>query len=405
MIQYREAEGRVWLDLDLSNFSVIRRFFAFLLIFLTDWHTFCSVTWRFAVCIADVRTFWRWIADRPLADVVCITNMRDETDRARFIGKFHPACGHFNGPRYWLRSKIACRTRSLDVTAEELLHPSTRREAKQKFLDAVRWAQRKGARVILLAAGTKRLFGRDGAELKALFPDMIFTIGDNGTSWLLLQEVLAAFRKAGLSHASRIGVLGAGILGTQIVESLQSLGFTNLVGLTNNGSFERFGIQVCQVFEQMGKLDLVVSCTHSPEAHLTAERVELLRQPEKKLLVIDVSEPSNLSEQEYEKCESIVIRQDAGNAFAPTLKYVLGCISYRMFRLSRGVAFGCFAEAMALFSALQRGEPVKTPDWFAINSENMSLVETFFCHDGFKVPSPRCFGEPVKSFELLVRRE
>ncbi len=54
-----------------------------------------------------------------------------------------------------------------------------------------------------------------------------------------------------------------------------------------------------------------------------------------------------------------MIRQDAGNAFNPKLKYVLGMVSYKLFGLTQGVTFGCFAEAISIASALKRGEEVE----------------------------------------------
>jgi len=103
-----------------------------------------------------------------------------------------------------------------------------------------------------------------------------------------------------------------------------------------------------------------VACTHSKEIRLTADMVELIRKRDKKLLVVDVAEPSNLKYREFQKCKGVVIRQDAGNAYNSRLKYVLGAISYKMFSLTQGVTFGCFAEAMSIMSALKRGGEVKT---------------------------------------------
>jgi len=135
---------------------------------------------------------------------------------------------------------------------------------------------------------------------------------------------------------------------------------------------------------------------------LTAESVELIRRDNKKLLVIDVAEPSNLRYKEYQKCKKVVIRQDAGNAYSPKLKYVLGAISYRMFRLTRGVTFGCFAETLSLASALRRSENISNVDWLIVNDENMEIVAKMFEHDGFTIPSPRCFSQSVKSFDLAL---
>ncbi|MEK7160569.1 MAG: hypothetical protein AAB724_00930, partial [Patescibacteria group bacterium] len=88
--------------------------------------------------------------------------MRDAVDRQRYLGKTHPSEGHFNGPRYWL-SNISGRTRALDITTDEMRTIKGRRLARKQFADATSWAEQNGAKVILLAAATKRLF--EGEEL------------------------------------------------------------------------------------------------------------------------------------------------------------------------------------------------------------------------------------------------
>lgn len=165
-----------------------------------------------------------------------------------------------------------------------------------------------------------------------------------------------------------------------------------------------YGIETCHTFEDIDKVDAVVACTHSDKIRMTAGIVDRIRYKDHKLLVIDVAEPSNLTEDEFKRCNGNIVRQDAGNAYSPNLKNVLGAISYRMFRLTRGVAFGCFAETMSLALALKRGEnSVKDIDWFQVNDDNMKIVEGLFKRDGFTIPSPRCFGKPVSSFNLEIK--
>ena len=317
--------------------------------------TLLAAIWRAAVAVLDWRTHLRRLTGRPVVDVVFVTNMRDETDRRRYLGSWRPKSGHFNGPRYWLNGKVVGRTRALDVVTEDLTSSDGKKRAQELFIDATRWAKKNGAKVILLAAGTKRLFGEDGARLKTLFPDLTFTIGDNGTMFLLREETFRALEEAKLNPSfCKIGVLGPyGFLGEMIVGVLIEKGYVNIIGIGSNihglrRVHNEYGIKVCQNLSEMGQVDVAIACTHSEKVRLNAETIELIRRSGRKLLVIDVAEPSNLKHSEFLKCESVVIRQDAGNAHNPGMKYVLGAISYRMFRLSQGVTFGCFAEAMSL---------------------------------------------------------
>ena len=366
--------------------------------------------WRALVAGVDWRTFIRKMTRRPIVDAVFISNMRDETDRKRFNGSWYPKSGHANGPRFCLGNNVA-RVRAINSVSGDLLSSHGRKRAKAQFIAAVQWAETRGARVVLLAASTKRLFGEDGKTLKTLFPDMVFTIGDNGTTYLLLQEISHALTMGGLNPViSRIGVLGPyGILGRRVTEALVDKGY-NVVGAGPNaaalkGLAQELPIETCSSFQDMGKVDAVICCTHSEKIRLTAEHVDIVRYDGKKLLVVDVAEPSNLTTAEYEKCKGVVIRQDAGNAYNPKLKYVLGALSYRMFRLTRGVTFGCFAETMALTAALKRGENIREVDWFSVNKDNMQLIENYFKKEGFTAPTPRCFGRKVRSFSLVLHHE
>jgi 3-deoxy-D-manno-octulosonic acid (KDO) 8-phosphate synthase len=165
----------------------------------------------------------------------------------------------------------------------------------------------------------------------------------------------------------------------------------------------KYNIPVFSSFHEATQVDAVVACTHSDKVRITADNVDFLRKIDKKLLVVDVAEPSNLKKSEFKKIADKVIRIDSGNAYSPRLKYVLGAISYRLFRLSRGVTFGCFAETLAIGRALQQGKVMNEIDWFSVMDSNMEIVKNLFEESngkGFRIPSPRSYGKLVKNFDL-----
>ena len=86
---------------------------------------------------------------RPILDVAFVTNMRDEIDRKRFLGKWHPPSGHCIGPSCYL-GDIMGRTLVIDSLTEDLLSSHGRKKAKGQFISAVQRAQQSGAKVILL---------------------------------------------------------------------------------------------------------------------------------------------------------------------------------------------------------------------------------------------------------------
>lgn len=365
--------------------------------------------WRCLIALFDLRALARFLTGRPTVDVVFITNLRDEAERRRFFGRWVPPLGHAAGPRVYLAG-VAGRVRGIYVTAEEMLTAAGRRKAKAQFIAATEWAERKGARVILLAASTKRLFGRDGQELKARFPNLLFTIGDNGTAQMLSADVFRALQAGGISAGEgRVMVIGPyGILGDCVTRALVGAGY-DVVGYGANkaGLCEaawNHGIYVTANLDFADTVDAVVACTHSSAAKLSQVCVEKLRRPGRRLLVVDVAEPANLDVEAYARCRSRVVRQDAGNAYAQALHYVLGPLSWRMLMLSRGVVFGCFAEAMALHHAIyRRGMMGYTEhDWFKVDPMQMALIADAFWDIGFTLPTPRCFGRPVKDFDLAL---
>ena len=361
-----------------------------------------SKLWQLLSCAADVNSHIRTLQGRSVVDVVFITNMRDEVDRKRFLGRSKPATGHFNGPRISIKG-INARVRSIDSTAEEMLTTQGRRRAKQQFIAATRWAEQHGAKVILLAASTKRLFGRNGREIQEMFPDLVFTIGDNGTALVLLQEVFNQIKTASIDKAEgRVLVIGPyGILGSAVIDGLVHSGY-QVIGMGGNKAglqtiHEKYQIPVHETFNDISGVDLVIACTHSKDAMLTAKTVAQIKRPNSKLHVIDVAEPSNLTADEYRKCADKVIRQDAGNAYSKHLNYVLGYFSYKLFRLSQGVVFGCFAEALSLFYALEfeNNEKVSKLNHFHVDADGMSLVASYYDTLGFTTPKPRNYGTRI----------
>ena len=46
---------------------------------------------------------------------------------------------------------------------------------------------------------------------------------------------------------------------------------------------------------------------------------------------------------------------------------------------------------------------MKALNWFVVSEANMKVADEMFKRDGFVLPSPRCFGRLVKSFDLDPR--
>jgi len=369
-----------------------------------------TTLWRCLLAVCDWRRMVRILLGQAPLDVVFITNIRDEEERRRFFPAHANRLHHASGPRMHLRG-VAAQVRGINFTAEEMYTPEGRRQAKKVFIEAVDWAENQGAKVVLLAASTKRLFGRDGLELKRRFPNMVFTIGDNGTALLLCADVERAVAESGLDRQKmRVLVIGPyGILGEAVSAHLVRQGFQTL-GYGSNRKLlvafaARTGMPVVHDLSEAGQVDLVVACTHSAEAKLTVEAIEQLRRPRQKLIVVDVAEPANLDEDTWRQCAHLVVRQDAGNGHSPRLRYVLGALSHGKLHLPPGTVFGCFAEAMALFDRIFRQHDAQAlrADWFDVNLPQTQAVADSFASLGIGLPQPHCFGRPVPGFYLPLQ--
>lgn len=368
--------------------------------------------WRFFAAMLDFRTMSRTIRGLPTLDVAFISNARHVKD-LRYFGKHNPKGGFYNGLRYWLGFDVVGRIIVLDCLAEALYEKSgVRRKAKDSFLSATKWSIERGAKIILLAAGTKRLFGADGENLKKNFSSTLFTIGDNGTVLLLIKDIEAAFQRAKLLEGSKICVIGpSGFLGEASVKYLISKGYdvvgVGLSAVRARKITDKYGIDVFPNFSSVDKVDAVVSCSHARETKITELVIKQIKPPDKKLLVVDVSEPPNLDIKTYRQCQNYVVRIDAGDAYIPRLHYVLGRISSSFFGAGKRTTFGCFAESMALAWAIRTGykaDEIKTRNWFEINIENMQFIEELFGKLGITIPSQQCFGKLLKdeNFKLAT---
>ncbi|MDF2152810.1 hypothetical protein [Vibrio sp. CAU 1672] len=363
--------------------------------------------WQFLMSAGDYRRGARLLSGRSKLDVVFISNVRDEEERALFFPAGSSHMAQVLGPRMHING-VAGQVCGFNFTAEEMYSRKGRKHAKQAFVEAVKWAQQQGAKVVLLAASTKRLFGHDGVELKKMFPEILFTIGDNGTAHLLCSDVDRGLEKAGFANQRpRILVIGTyGILGSAVCRHLHQQQH-DFVGFGANPVWlEKFARETnyptVNDLNEVGKVDMVVTCTHGAESKLTVDVIEQLRRRNRKLLVVDVAEPANLERDVYNQCSDRVVRQDAGNGYSRDLHYVLGPLGYKSLMLSRGTIFGCFAEAMALYHAIYRKNnlALRNRDWFDVSSENQAIIAEAFRSLQMGLPTPHCFGREVLDFNL-----
>ncbi len=356
----------------------------------------------------DWRGLKRRLTGKSYFDVVFVSNMRDVVDRDLSIGLSSKNNPHFSGLRIWF-DDVAGMIRMLNFLPKDLKDKSNLQDIKYQFISAVYWAKKKGAKVILLAAGTKRIFGRYGEEIKSKFPDITFTIGDNGTLFLLISDIKFLLKKAKLNDKENvnIAVIGCyGVLGEGVVNFLKKEGFRNVFGVGARKELldriqNKYKISTYNNLNRLSDIDLVVACTHNPDLRLTYESIKKMKKKDRKLLVIDVAEPANLGYREYKKSKNIVFRMDGGFAYSNKLRYVLGYPAYKALRMNKDRIFGCFAEAFVLTKELIHGnDNVSKMDWFVVDDYNMETIRNLFNKHDVKNSYPTCFSRRINNIDL-----
>ena len=346
-----------------------------------------SDLYRMIAVILDWRCHLRVLSGQGKYDVAFINNLENDLQK-QFLGIFRKKKEIAYCLRFSL-GKSLCRSLLINCSAHELARTKSRLLAKQYTQAAVATAVRDGARIILFAASTKRLFSESElAEIKRNHPSVIFTIGDNGTALALLADVLHAIKLRGIKANSRVAILGPnGFLGEVTAKFLQSLGYNNLLLLSS-------GMET--PFANISGVELIVACSHHARLRLTAAILERI-SCEKGAFVIDVCRPSNLSKNEFLKCRNIA-RQDSGMVHNADMRYVfpLGAL-FVLHRLGipTRIMYGCYCEAMALSTLPQEG--LRNFDFLSVNDESMRFMERAFTLAGFAVSPVHNYGRATSA--------
>jgi hypothetical protein len=296
--------------------------------------------------------------------------------------------------------------------------------ARKQFLQALKYSvENLNVKIILLAASTKRLFGKvielkvnwngfldnAGFTLRELYPDILFTNGDNGTAIILEMEIDSVLKNQNISPefedycdfmgedfkcSGTVIINGLGLLGTNSLLHLIDNQFCNnqvivisnytkeldqIIGKRNVKVFTHINeIQNHCCLGNKNNVKLIVNCTHHPEQMITAESIARIQNGHT-LNVIDVAVPYGFPEEEYLKCHNVK-RQDGGNAYIENgLEFYF---NPEICGLTENVLYGCFAETMAL-SIFVKEQPenrvfLNQFDFFNVNIKTKNYVKGLF---------------------------
>ena len=368
---------------------------------------------KIALEVMDFGAWERRLTGKPVFDVVFVSNYRDEQDVKAFghKGKTLPDV------MSWIRICLGDSRgllRMIGSLTGDLVHRDGIKKGRDQFIAAIDGPIKGGARLVLFGATTKRLFGKGCERLKEIYPDVVFSNGDNNTEITLQDETMRIMGLTGMIDANpHILIIGpSGFLGSGMIPFLRDKGFdVKCIGTDAERAAkaaEEYLVPVYTSFDEVGPVDLVVACNPAEPVRLTPERMDKIRNPERMLVVVDVCEPYNLSKAACSAYHNKVLRFDA-NSYSPDLHYVLGNISGGILRLGKDILWGCFMEALILSVALRSNnqsvrDEVMKGDWMNVTPENQKRLRWMIGQLGIRVglpPIPVNFGKPVKEIPRI----
>ncbi|MFC1801856.1 hypothetical protein ACFLY7_00215 [Patescibacteria group bacterium] len=372
-----------------------------------DWSEAHASLKRIILKIANWRGWVRKIFFQPTADVVFISNTTTEEVLKKCLGKkYRP--NFFEGPIFTYGKNIF-RLLAISTITKEIVKPKGRAKAKIQMLLTIDYAIRKHRpKVILFAAGLKRILSKEEIEaIKKMYPNTIFTIGDNGTAWISLEQVRSVIKK--LPKDIEIGIAGAtGFIGEHITKNLKEDEF-NLTAISKpknikDSGLDFSGIQTVNSLNKSGKLDVLILCGNY---HLNSKIIEHLRKENKKLIILDVCIPQCIPMNTYNKISDRIIYANIGNVEVQGLKSVLG--SAKILGFGDEEIFGCFAETIAFFLYISREKHIgkkflDTYDFFSVNKKTLELISGCFDSFGLKPQKLKCFGKEVANFDTNLHK-
>lgn len=316
----------------------------------------------------------------PLIGIISnSTSPANRIDLIKELGE--PQNGFFNPLKFTFNKEFSGEIIPLDIQPNEVLGVEGLKKGKAAMFKAVEYLHGRGAKVICFTASTKRLPGKNGDDITKLYPDIIFTIGDNAT--MISYTALLNHHLDTLDKNNDLAVcIGAGFLGVQAVSSFIKHGFKNIVLLSeqkiNNLPPE---VSIINSLEKLpSNIKILAACSH--KYNLDPEHFKLLFA--ENAIIIDVCVPPLVTRKVYNALPRGIQRFDAGDFFLPHIDYEFPpqILSFPQ----KGFWYGCFTEAIMLFLAKYENYDFKSCDFFRINSDNKELLSKYLKREEVYIP-------------------
>ena len=359
-------------------------------------------------------------------DFVLFSNLLTKKSQEEIIiSQGSPILGSFYKPIFLEYNKITIGSLiALEHFPEDCLSKNGIIKARKQFLSALKYAiEELNAKIVLLAASTKRLFGKEielkvnwdghldnsGFTLRELYPQILFTNGDNGTAAILNMEIDSIFQKAEIiSQNNAVIINGLGLLGLDSLEYLIDKNISDeqiiIISSHTKDLKELISSRYIKIFPDIKSIEVndidkirsIINCTHNPSSLITFDNLKHIQNGQT-IHVIDVAVPYGFPEEEYCKCNNIY-RQDGGNAYIENgLEFFF---NPEICGLTENVLYGCFAETVAISSYLKENPEeigkISELDLFNVNKKTKNFVMELFIKYGIGIaPVPFNFNKRI----------
>lgn len=321
----------------------------------------------------------RTLTTLPLMGIIANpTSLENRADLIKELGEPHD--GYLNPLKFSFK-EFAGEIVPLDIQPNEILSVAGFEKGKKAMFKAVEYLVGRGAKIICFTASTKRLSGKFGQEVKKLYPDVIFTIGDNATM-ISFVAILDHFLTTMNQEKDIVVCVGAGFLGNQAIKEFLRHEFKNIILLSEQkiNCFPE-GITVVNSLEKLpGNIKLLAACSHKYE--LDPPVFKKLFAPS--AVIVDVCVPPLVKLNTYQVLPKDVRRYDAGDFFLPSIEY-----SFEPKILNfpeAGFWYGCFTELVMLNLALRDGYDLSAYNFFEINQKNYDLLKIYLKRERVYIP-------------------
>lgn len=321
----------------------------------------------------------RTLTTLPLMGIIANpTSLENRKDLIEELGEPHD--GFLNSLKFTYK-EFEGEVVPLDIQPNEILTVAGFEKGKKAMFKAVEYLVGRGAKIICFTASTKRLPGKFGQDVKKLYPDIIFTIGDNATmiSFVaILDHFLATLNK----QNDVVACVGAGFLGNQAIKEFLRHEFQNIILLSEQklDCFPKEVVIVNSLEKLPNNIKLLAACSHKYE--LDPEAFKNLFAAS--ATIVDVCVPPLVKLNTYQVLPRDVKRYDAGDFFLPSIEYAF---EPKVLNFPEaGFWYGCFTELVMLNLALRDGHDLSCYNFFAINLQNDTLLKTYLRKERVYIP-------------------